>query len=70
LHAVLVGGLEEAGVPHEDARYYDERFQKGGYLLTVRADDMEYDKARMILERHDGDVRAGTATGATRSASK
>ena len=61
----IVGGLEEAGVPHEDARYYDERFQKGGYLLTVRADDMEYDKARMIMERHDGDVRAGNASGAT-----
>jgi uncharacterized protein (TIGR02271 family) len=61
----IVGGLEDAGVPHEDARYYDERFQKGGYLLTVRADDMEYDKARMIMERHDGDVRAGNPTGAT-----
>src|SRR4051794_14906500 len=61
----IVGGLEEAGVPHEDAQYYDERFQKGGYLLTVRADDMEYDKTRMIMERHDGDVRAGNASGAT-----
>jgi len=64
----VVGALEDAGVDHDTASYYDERFRKGGYLLTVRANDMEYEKARMILERHDGDVRAGTPTGTTGSA--
>jgi uncharacterized protein (TIGR02271 family) len=59
----ITGALTDAGVDHDTATYYDERFKQGGYLLTVRADDMEYEKARMILERHDGDVRAGTATG-------
>jgi uncharacterized protein (TIGR02271 family) len=64
----VVGALEDAGVDHDTASYYDERFKKGGYLLTVRANDMEYDKARMILERHDGDVRAGTMPGTTAAA--
>jgi uncharacterized protein (TIGR02271 family) len=63
----IVGALEEAGVDHDTATYYDEKFRAGGYLPTVRANDMEYDKARMILERHDGDVRAG-ATGTTAGA--
>ncbi|HZR99724.1 MAG TPA: YsnF/AvaK domain-containing protein [Chloroflexota bacterium] len=58
----IVGALEDAGVDEASARYYDERFKQGGYLLTVRTDDMEYEKARMILERHDGDVRAGTGS--------
>jgi len=57
-----VGALEDAGVDRDTAQYYDERFKQGGYLLTVRTNDMEYDKARMILQRHDGDVRGSTAT--------
>jgi uncharacterized protein (TIGR02271 family) len=66
---VLVGGitgaLVDAGVPEEEARYYNERMQAGGVLMTVRADDMEYAKARMILQRHGADMRdqdGGTAT--------
>ena len=61
----ITGALTDAGVDHDTAEYYDQRFRQGGYLLTVRADDMEYEKARMILERHDGDVRAGTAGAST-----
>src|SRR5579875_3193579 len=49
----IVGALEDAGVDRDTAQYYDERFKQGGYLLTVRTNDMEYDKARMILQRHD-----------------
>jgi hypothetical protein len=57
---VIVGGitgtLVDAGVDEETAQYYDERFQtSGGVLLAVRADDMESEKARMILERHGAD---------------
>jgi uncharacterized protein (TIGR02271 family) len=57
----IAGALVDAGVPEEEARYYDERFQKGGYLLTVRADDMEADRARMILRRHHADMRDADA---------
>jgi uncharacterized protein (TIGR02271 family) len=59
----ITGALTDAGVDHDTATYYDERFKQGGYLLTVRAHDMEYEKARMILERHGGDVRSGTGSG-------
>jgi hypothetical protein len=58
----ITGALTDDGVDRDTAAYYDERFKQGGYLLTVRANDMEYEKARMLLERHGGDVRAGTAT--------
>ena len=58
----ITGALTDAGVDHDTSAYYDERLKQGGYLLTVRANDVEYEKARMILERHDGDVRSGTAT--------
>jgi hypothetical protein len=61
----VVGALEDAGVPHDEARYYDERFRTGGMLVTVRAEsDARYDDARMTMERHGGDVR-GTGVGTT-----
>jgi len=61
----VVGALEDAGVPHDEAQYYDERFRAGGMLVTVRANsDAQFDDARMILERHGGDVR-GTGVGTT-----
>jgi hypothetical protein len=61
----VVGALEDAGVPHDEARYYDERFRTGGLLVTVRANnDAQYDEARTTMERHGGDVR-GTGVGAT-----
>ena len=58
----ITGALVDAGVPEEEARYYDERFQKGGYLLTVRANDTEVEKARMVLQRHGADMREAGAT--------
>src|SRR5262245_46019964 len=69
----ITGALVDAGVDEETAKYYDERFRtRSGVLLAVRADDMEYEKARMIMERHGGDVRSGTtgtmgSTGAART---
>ena len=61
----VVGALEAAGVPHDEARYYDERFRSGGILMTVRTDgDTEYTDARMVMERHGADVR-GTGVGTT-----
>lgn len=53
----ITGALIDAGVDEDTAGYYNERLAAGGVLLTVRANDMEVDKARMILEHHDGDVR-------------
>jgi hypothetical protein len=61
----VVGALEDAGLPREEAQYYDERFRSGGILMTVRADsDAEYRDARMTMERHGADVR-GTGVGST-----
>jgi hypothetical protein len=63
----VVGALEDAGLPHDEAQYYDERFRSGGILLTVRADsDAEYNDARMTMERHGADVRgSGVGSGST-----
>jgi len=63
----VVGGitsaLVDAGVPEDEARYYDERMRSGGVLMTVRADDTRCADARMAMERHGADVRgSGTAT--------
>jgi uncharacterized protein (TIGR02271 family) len=68
---VVVGGLGgaliHAGVPEEDARYYEERFRQGGVLMTVHApDDRSYRQAIQVLSRHGADVRdAGGAAHAT-----
>jgi hypothetical protein len=52
----IAGALIDAGVPEEEAHYYDERFQQGGILLTVHADDLRYDEARTIMQRHGAEV--------------
>jgi len=62
----VVGALEAAGLSHDEARYFEDRFRSGGMLLTVRTDgSAESDDARRIIERHGGDVRgSGVGTGA------
>jgi len=57
----IAGALIDAGVPEDEARYYDERFRSGGYLLTVRTDDANYQRARDILARHGADMREPAA---------
>src|ERR671929_82963 len=42
----IAGALIDAGVPEDEARYYDERLRSGGYLLTLRTDDANYARAR------------------------
>jgi hypothetical protein len=60
----IAGALIDAGVPEDEARYYDERFRQGGILVTVRGDDMRYDEARTIMQRHGADVQGrGVAAG-------
>src|SRR5919206_101282 len=46
----VAGALIDAGVEEEEARFHEERFKHGGYLVTVRADDTRYPEARRILE--------------------
>jgi hypothetical protein len=58
----VAGALVDAGVPEDEARYYDERFRTGGILMTVRTDDMRWADIRSIMERNGADMR-GTGTG-------
>jgi len=46
----IAGALTDAGVPDEEARYYDERFRSGGYLVTARTDESGYREVRSLLE--------------------
>jgi hypothetical protein len=60
----ITGALVDAGVPEDEARYYDERFRTGGILMTVRTDDMRWSTIRSVMERNGADMR-GTGTGTT-----
>jgi len=58
----IVGALTGAGVPEDEARYYDEEFRRGGIVVTVRARG-RYDEAQSILREHGGrDTTSSTAT--------
>lgn len=62
----IVGALEHAGLSKDEAAYYDQRFQHGGYLVTVHTDDNHYDAARTVLQQHGADLHgAGTAASTT-----
>ena len=52
----ITGALVNAGVPEEEARWANERFTSGGYLVTVRTDEGGYGKARGILEAAGGEI--------------
>jgi hypothetical protein len=49
----LIGALTGAGVPEEEARWYDERVQAGGWLVTVQAPG-RFEEARSILHEFGG----------------
>jgi hypothetical protein len=56
----LIGALTGAGVPEEEARWYDERVRGGGFLVTVNAHG-RYDEARSIMHEYGGhDYESGT----------
>src|ERR687895_1613779 len=40
----IIGALTGAGVPEEEARYYDEEFRRGGIVVTIQARG-RYDEA-------------------------
>jgi hypothetical protein len=47
----LVGALAGLGIPEEEARYYQDEFEAGRTILTVKSDG-RFDEARSILQRH------------------
>lgn len=47
----LVGALVGAGIPEEEARYYQSELEAGRTLVTVKADG-RYDEAASILRRY------------------
>ncbi|OUL28659.1 hypothetical protein BV378_07095 [Nostoc sp. RF31YmG] len=47
----LLGGLVGLGIPEERARYYNERVERGGYLVIVDGTDEEIARAEPILRR-------------------
>src|SRR5512135_1864053 len=60
----LVGALAGAGIPEEEARYYQGEFEAGRTIVTVKADG-RYDEAASILRRHgayDMHTAPGVAT--------
>ncbi|WYM02517.1 MAG: general stress protein [Gloeotrichia echinulata CP02] len=47
----LIGGLIGLGIPEERAKVYDERVQKGDYLVIIDGNDAEIAKAEEVLHR-------------------
>jgi hypothetical protein len=52
----LSGLLTKHGVSDEDARYYEERINSGGFFVSVTAEDggLSIERAREILYHHGG----------------
>jgi len=46
----IAGALIDAGVPEDEARYYEDRMRSGGFLVTVRTDEDHYARARTTLD--------------------
>ena len=58
----LIGALTGAGVPEDEAKWYDERVRGGGILVSVNAHG-RYDEARSIMREHGGhDFTSATST--------
>lgn len=53
----VAGALTQAGVPEDEARYYEERFRTGGILLVVRTSDERHGEARTLLDRYGAETR-------------
>jgi len=46
----LIGGLNEAGVPQDEAKHYADRVSGGDVLLTVNASAADAERARDIMD--------------------
>jgi hypothetical protein len=63
--AGVAGALIGAGIPEEEAKYYESEFRAGRVLVTVRADGRFYE-AQTILQQNGGyDMRSGLERSAT-----
>jgi len=51
----LIGALVKLGVPDEDARYYNERVNAGGFVIAVPTQSTTGSAARDILVAHGAD---------------
>jgi hypothetical protein len=60
----ILGALLGAGVPEEEARYFDRRFRDGGVLVTVSAGGLAAE-ARRVLEASEADVGRDLTVGST-----
>ncbi len=49
----LIGALIGLGIPEEEAQYYDQQFQSGQTLVTVKAGD-RFAEARQIMHEESG----------------
>ena len=45
----VAGALVGLGIPEDEARVYEQRFQEGGILVTVKAGANRYNEAEQIL---------------------
>jgi uncharacterized protein (TIGR02271 family) len=61
----ILGALVGMGIPEEEARYYENEFNQGGILVTVKAGG-RYQEARTILQQHGAyDIENRGATTST-----
>jgi uncharacterized protein (TIGR02271 family) len=56
----IIGALMNAGVPEEEARYYDTEFRAGRHIVTVKA-GARAQEAHDILSRHRASFYGATA---------
>jgi len=57
----IIGALTGAGVPEDEARYYDDEFRRGGIVVTMQARG-RYDEARSILREYGGREAASSTS--------
>jgi hypothetical protein len=57
----IIGALTGAGIPDEEARYYDEGFRRGGILVTVQAAG-RYGEAQSIMREYGARDASSTTT--------
>ncbi|MCC7367798.1 MAG: general stress protein [Chloroflexi bacterium] len=57
----IIGALTGAGIPEDEARYYDTEFRRGGIVVTVQARG-RFDEARDILRENGGRDTESTST--------
>jgi hypothetical protein len=65
----ITGALMKYGVDEEDARYFDEHLQRGGYWVGVDLDHSRTSRSEVdaILHHHDGTTSRRTHGDGTRS---